>query len=94
MQALHLLALEPVSESTSDPNSYGFRTGRSTHDAMSQLFVSLSQKASAERVLEADIQGFFDHINHDWMLDRVLTNREVLRKWLKAGVGACQKFCV
>nr|WP_295937568.1 group II intron reverse transcriptase/maturase [uncultured Acidovorax sp.] len=86
MQALHLLALEPVSESTSDPNSYGFRTGRSTHDAMSQLFVSLSQKASAKWVLEADIQGFFDHINHDWMLDRVLTNRAVLRKWLKAGV--------
>ena len=53
MQALHLLALEPVSESRSDPNSYGFRINRSTHDAMSQLFVSLSQTASAQWVLEA-----------------------------------------
>lgn len=85
-QALYLLALEPVIESTSDPNSYGFRPGRSTHDAMSQLFVSLSQKASAGWVLEADIEGFFDHINHDWMLSNVPMDKEVLRKWLKAGV--------
>ena len=45
MQALHLLALDPVLEAKSDPNSYGFRLNRSTHDAMSQLFVSLSTKA-------------------------------------------------
>jgi RNA-directed DNA polymerase len=44
MQALYLLALEPVSECASDPNSYGFRKGRSTHDARSQLFVSLSRR--------------------------------------------------
>lgn len=86
VQALHLLALEPVSESISDSNSYGFRPDRSTHDAMSQLFVSLAQKASAVWVLEADIQGFFDHINHDWMLHHVPMNKGVLRKWLKAGV--------
>ncbi|PZQ24534.1 MAG: group II intron reverse transcriptase/maturase [Stenotrophomonas acidaminiphila] len=86
MQALHLLALEPVSESTSDPNSYGFRINRSTHDAMSQLFVSLSHNVSAEWVLEADIKGCFDHINHDWLLRNVRMDRTVLRKWLKAGV--------
>ncbi|WP_454258869.1 reverse transcriptase N-terminal domain-containing protein, partial [Pseudoxanthomonas mexicana] len=86
MQALHLLALEPVSESTSDPNSYGFRINRSTHDAMSQLFVSLSQTASAQWVLEADIKGCFDHINHDWLLRNVRMDRTVFRKWLKAGV--------
>jgi RNA-directed DNA polymerase len=86
MQALHLLALEPVSESKSDPNSYGFRRNRSTHDAMSQLFVSLSQKASAQWVLEADIKGCFDHINHGWLLRHVPMDATVLRKWLKAGV--------
>ena len=86
MQALYLLALEPVSESSSDPNSYGFRINRSTHDAMGQLFVSLSQKASAEWVLEADIKGCFDHINHDWLLRNVPMDKAVLRKWLKAGV--------
>lgn len=47
MQALYLLALDPVLESVSDPNSYGFRKNRSTADAMSQIFVKLSQKVSA-----------------------------------------------
>lgn len=86
MQALHLLALEPVSETTSDPNSYGFRLNRSTHDAMGQLFVSLSQEVSAKWGLEADIKGCFDHISHDWLLRNVHMDTEVLRKWLKAGV--------
>jgi len=86
MQALYLLALEPVAECTSDPNSYGFRQRRSTHDARAQLFVSLSKRSSAGWVLDADISGFFDNINHDWLLRHVHMDRRVLRKWLKAGV--------
>lgn len=86
MQALFLLALEPVSESTSDLNSYGFRSNRSTADAMSQLFVSLSSKASAQWVLEADIAGCFDNINHEWLIANVPMERSVLRKWLKSGL--------
>ena len=86
MQALHLLSLEPVAESTSDPNSYGFRRNRSTADAMSQVFVCMSQKASAQWVLEADIQGCFDHINHDWLVTHVRMNTTILKRWLKAGV--------
>jgi RNA-directed DNA polymerase len=86
MQALHLLGLEPVAESTSDPNSYGFRRNRSTADAMSQIFICMSQKASAGWVLEADIQGCFDHINHDWLVSHVRMNKTILRKWLRAGV--------
>lgn len=86
MQALYLLALEPVSESSSDPNSYGFRINRSTADAMSQLFVSLAQKASAQWVLEADIKGCFDYINHDWLVNHVPMDKGILRKWLKAGL--------
>ena len=86
MQALYLLALEPVAESTSDPNSYGFRINRSTADAMSQIFVAMSQKGSARWVLEADIKGCFDHINHEWLENHVLMDREILRKWLKAGL--------
>lgn len=86
MQALHLLALDPVLETVSDPNSYGFRKNRSTADAMSQIFVCMSRKASAQWVLDADIEGFFDHINHEWMLNQVHMDREVLRKWLKSGV--------
>lgn len=86
MQALHLLALEPVSEGTSDPNSYGFRTNRSTADAMSQLFLNLSKKASAHWILEADIKGCFDHISHDWLESNVPMDKAILRQWLKAGV--------
>jgi len=86
MQALYLLALEPVSEGTSDPNSYGFRINRSTADAMSQLFLNLSKKASAQWILEGDIKGCFDHISHDWLESNVLMDRVILRKWLKAGV--------
>lgn len=86
MQALHLLALAPVAETSGDPNSYGFRIERSTADAMGQLFVCLSKRVSAQWVLEADIHGCFDHINHDWLIDNVPTDKSTLRKWLKAGV--------
>lgn len=86
MQALYLLALEPAVECASDPNSYGFRKGRSTHDARQQLFVSLAQKASAVWVLDADISGFFDNINHEWLLNHVHMDKVMLNKWLKSGV--------
>ncbi|MDE1179651.1 group II intron reverse transcriptase/maturase [Paraburkholderia sp.] len=86
MQALYLLALEPVSESTSDPNSYGFRLNRSTADAMAQIRVCVSKKASAHWLLEADIRGCFDHINHDWLETHVPMDRGILRQWLKAGL--------
>ncbi|MDE2287030.1 group II intron reverse transcriptase/maturase [Pandoraea sp.] len=86
MQALYLLALEPVAESTSDPNSYGFRINRSTADAMSQLFLSMSKRTSVQWLLEADIKGCFDHINHNWLERNVPMDRVILRKWLKAGL--------
>ena len=86
MQALHLLGLEPVAECASDPNSYGFRKGRSTHDAQGQLHVCLSRKVSAQWILDADITGFFDNINHEWLLANVHMNKRVLQQWLKAGV--------
>jgi RNA-directed DNA polymerase len=86
MQALYLLALEPVAECHADSNSYGFRKNRSTHDARQQLFVSLSRQVSAEWILDADIKGFFDNINHAWLLNHVHMDRRVLHKWLKSGV--------
>jgi len=92
MQALHLLALEPGVECDSDPNSYGFRKERSTHDTRSQLFVSMSLKASATWVLDADIKGFFDHINHDWLMRNVRMDKRVLKQWLKSGVIDKRQF--
>lgn len=86
MQALHLLALDPVLETVSDPNSYGFRKNRCTADAMSQIFLQTCRKVSAEWVLDADIEGFFDNINHDWMIDNICMDKSILRKWLRAGV--------
>lgn len=86
MQALHLLGLEPIVECNSDPNSYGFRKERSTHDARSQLFATLSQRTSACWILDADIKGFFDHINHDWLMRKVPMDKRILQQWLKSGV--------
>jgi RNA-directed DNA polymerase len=85
MQALHLLALEPIAETTADPNSYGFRPERSTADAGERCFNVLATKANAEWVLEADIASCFDKISHDWMLDHIPTDTAILKKWLKAG---------
>jgi len=86
MQALYLLALAPVAETSGDPNSYGFREQRCTADAMGQLFVNLSKKASSTWILEADIEGCFDHINHQWLMTHVPMDKVMLRQWLKAGV--------
>lgn len=86
MQALHQLALDPVLEAESDPNSYGFRKNRSTADAMQQIFIQMSRTVSARWVLDADIEGFFDNINHDWLIRHVRMDKTILRKWLKSGV--------
>lgn len=85
MQALYLLALEPVAETRADPNSYGFRLARATKDAAEQCFKALVGKNRAQWVLEADIQGCFDNISHDWMMANIPMDKVVLRKWLKAG---------
>ena len=85
MQALYLLALLPIAETTADPNSYGFRPKRSTADAIEQCFTVPARKIGPQWVLEGDIRGCFDNISHAWMLTHIPTDKEVLRKWLKAG---------
>jgi RNA-directed DNA polymerase len=84
-QALYLLALDPVAETTADPNSYGFRKGRSPADALQQCHTVLSKAKSPRWVLEGDIVSCFDRISHDWLLAHVPMDRAILRKWLKAG---------
>lgn len=85
MQALFLLALLPVAEALADPNSYGFRPRRSTADALGQCYCALAKGDSPQWVLEGDIESCFDRISHQWLLDNVRMDREILRKWLKAG---------
>ena len=71
--------------------SYGFRPGRSQHQALDALSYALTRK-HVNYVLDADIRGFFDSISHEWMLKFVqhrVADRRILRliqKWLKAGV--------
>ena len=84
MQALWLLALNPVAETTADPNSYGFRPGRSTADAIEQCFCVLAKRSSAQWILEGDIRGCFDNISHSWLLENIPMDRVILRKWLHA----------
>jgi RNA-directed DNA polymerase len=84
MQALHLLALDPVAETTADKNSYGFRQQRSCADAIQQTFTVL-RPATTEWILEGDIRSCFDKISHDWLLTHVCMDRVILQKWLKAG---------
>ena len=85
MQALYLLALDPVAETTADPHSYGFRSERGCADAIARCFLLFSQKTSPQWVLEGDIKGCFDAISHSWLLEHIPMEKAVLKKWLKAG---------
>jgi len=85
MQALFALALAPVAETLADPNSYGFRPGRSCHDAIAQCFNALAKPNSAEWVLDGDIKGCFDHIDHHWLIRNTPIDPRILRQWLKCG---------
>jgi retron-type reverse transcriptase len=71
--------------------SYGFRPGRSQHDALDALFVGITQK-KMNWVLDLDIKSFFDKIDHDWLIQFVehrIADKRIVRliqKWVKAGV--------
>jgi RNA-directed DNA polymerase len=86
MQALVKQALEPEWECRFEANSYGFRPGRCTMDAIEALFRTLSQKGASEWVLDADISGCFDNIGHEPLLTRLPVFTTTIRRWLKAGV--------
>ena len=86
-QALAKLALEPEWEARFEPNSYGFRPGRSTHDAIEAIFKNTCLQA--KYVLDADIAACFDKISHLAVLTKLQTYpvmRRAVRAWLKAGV--------
>jgi RNA-directed DNA polymerase len=85
MQAIWHMALSPVAEERADPNAYGFRQKRSTHDAVTQCFIALGKGKSAGFVLEGDIKACFDRIDHDWLLQNIPMDKIILRKFLKAG---------
>lgn len=84
-QAIHLIALAPVAEYTADKNSYGFRSKRSTADAIQNCYRMLCRKTCAKWILEGDIKGCFDNISHRWLIDNIPTDKRMLERWLKSG---------
>ena len=86
-QFLLLMALEPQWEAKFEPNSYGFRPGRSCHDAIEAVFIAINQKPKF--FLDADIQECFNEINHDVLLSKLETFsllEKQIKSWLKAGI--------
>ncbi len=92
LQALVKLGMEPEWEARFEPNSYGFRPGRSTHDAIAAIFNSIRYKP--KYVLDADISRCFDRINHDALLGKIgkTPYRRLIKQWLKSGVFDNNQF--
>ena len=86
LQSLVKLGMEPEWEAHFEPNSYGFRPGRSTHDAIAAIFSSIRIKP--KYVLDAVISQCFDKINHDVLLEKLgkTPYRRLIKEWLKYGV--------
>jgi RNA-directed DNA polymerase len=84
-QAVYLLGLGPILETTADPHSYGFRRERCCADALEQCFQVLGKRRSARWVLEGDICSCFDRINHRWLEAHIPMDQAILHRWLKAG---------
>nr|AVR57702.1 hypothetical protein [Halamphora calidilacuna] len=86
-QFLVLMVLELQWEAKFESNSYGFRPGRSRHDAIEAIFIAINQKPKF--FLDADIQRCFNEINHDALLSKLETFpliEKQIKSWLKAGV--------
>lgn len=93
LQSLVKLALEPEWEARFEPNSYGFRPGRSALDAVEAIFLNV--RAKAKFVLDADIAQCFDRIDHQSLLNKLNTFPTLSRQikaWLKSGVMDNGKF--
>jgi RNA-directed DNA polymerase len=80
--------LEPEWEARFEPKSYGFRPGRGCHDAIEAIYQVVKGKDPRRQwILDADLQGAFDHIDHDFVLGRLgsFPGRGMIRAWLRAG---------
>ncbi len=92
VQGVVKTAIEPQFEATFEPNSYGFRSAHSTHDAIEDIFKCLNKKK--KWVLDADIKGCFDNIDHDHLLKLIdgKVAKSTIKQWLKAGIMENQEF--
>ena len=85
LQMLVKMALEPEWETRFETNSYGFRPGRCTMDAIVALHATLAPAGASAWLLDADISGCFDNIGHNPLLARLPVFTTTIRRWLKAG---------
>ncbi len=87
LQAMVKNALEPAWEAQFEGSSYGFRPGRSCHDAIGKIYLLACPNKSKKWILDADIRGAFDNISHDYLLKAIgpVPGRELIKQWLKAG---------
>jgi len=92
MQNLWHMALSPIAEIGADYNAYGFRLKRSAQDAIQQCYASLCHKTSAQYIFEGDIYSCFNNISHQWLLENILMDKVILKKFLKAGFMEKQKL--
>jgi RNA-directed DNA polymerase len=81
-------ALEPCWEARFEGSSYGFRPGRGCHDAMQKIYLLACANRRKKWVVDADIKGAFDNIDHDFLLRTLgdIPGKELIKQWLKAGV--------
>lgn len=87
VQALYHLGLDPVVETQSDLNSFGFRKNRSTHDAITAIRNHLDKTHHPRWILEADISKCFDKISHEFLMEHThICHKKVLEQWLKSGI--------
>ncbi len=93
-QAMMKNAYEPHREALFESNSYGFRPGRSIHDAIEHCWLFLRGSGKRPWILDADIKGAFDNISHDHILQSIshLPGRELIKQWLKAGYVEAECF--
>src|ERR1700730_2261506 len=87
LQAIVKNALEPAWEARFEGSSYGFRPGRSCHDAIEKIYGLARPNKTKKWVLDADIRGAFDNISHDYLLKTIgsVPGKELIKQWLKAG---------
>lgn len=85
IQALYAMALDPVAEATADKTSFGFRKKRGPMDAAQHIFIYSFPYKGPQWILEGDIKGCFDNINHQWLMENIPIDKKILKQLLKAG---------
>lgn len=85
MQTLYKFALEPIAEANADDNSFAYRKNRSAKDAVDRIISILNHNSSFNYALKIDIRSCFDNISHEWLLNNIPFDKNILMKFLKCG---------